>query len=264
MTSSVQTGVHEFACPGPIDVRLRVHHGDVIVTTHEQLTATVTIHGQDRDTAEHTVVGFDGTRLGVETPDGNWLSFKRHRVRVIVAVPHESTLTAYLDSADLRTEGRLGTVNATTGSGDIYVPETIGDLSAESGSGDLHLGRVGGLLRAHASSGDITATEVLGDAVIDVASGDVRLGPVRGALHARSASGDIKVSAVHGKEVGIDAASGDVTVGVPAGTSVWLDLSSVSGSTRNKLTPTGQPEGGAALSLRVHTISGDIQIQRAA
>jgi hypothetical protein len=196
MTSSLAAGVHEFACPGPIDVRLRVHHGDVIVTTHDRAVATVTVEDKDHgETTSRTQVGFDGTRLGVETPEGPWLSLRKHRVRVLVTVPRESTLTAYLDSADLRTDGQLATVHATTGSGDIYVPETTGDLSAESGSGDLHLGRVGGLLRAHSSSGDITATEVFGDAVVDVASGDVQLGPVRGALRVRSASGDIKVSA---------------------------------------------------------------------
>jgi hypothetical protein len=260
MTSSTHADVHEYACTGPIDVALQVRHGDITVIARDQLTATVTIHGE---TADQSVVGFDGTRLAVETPHaGNWLSFKRNRIRVVVVVPTDSALTAYLGSADLRTEGQLGSVNATTGSGDISVPETSGDVSAESGSGDLHLGRVGGLLRAHCSSGDITVTDVRGDAVLDVASGDVRLDSVHGAVRARSASGDIVVGAVHGKDVGIDAASGDVTVGVPAGTSVWLDLSSTSGSTRNTLAPTAQPDGGAQLTLRVHTISGDIKINR--
>lgn len=260
MTSSTHADVHEYACTGAIDVRLQVRHGDITVTAHDQPTAMVTIHGEG---AEQSVVNFDGTRLGIETPhSGNWLSFKRSRIRIFVTVPTGSAVTAYLGSADLRTEGQLGSVNTTTGSGDILVAETTGDVNVESGSGDLHLGRVGGLLRANSSSGDITVTEVRGDAVIEVASGDVRLDAAHGAVRARSASGDIKVTAVHGKDVGIDAASGDVTVGVPAGTSVWLDLSSVSGTTRNTLTPTGQPDGGAALALRVHTISGDIQIRR--
>jgi hypothetical protein len=43
-----------------------------------------------------------------------------------------------------------------------------------------------------------------------------------------------------------------------------MDLTSMSGSTRNDLQTTGAPEGGPALSLRVKTMSGDIRIHRAA
>jgi DUF4097 and DUF4098 domain-containing protein YvlB len=263
MTSSTQTGTHEFATTGPVDVRLRMRHGDVIVTTTDAIRATVEI--TDGPDAAQTKVSFDGNRLEVETPNGagGWLSLRRYRLRVTIQVPHGSSLTAQLGSADLRTDGRLAAVHATTGSGDVFLPEVTGDVNAESGSGDLHLGRIGGLLRAHTSSGDISVTEALGDAVIQVASGDIMIDTIRGALRARTASGDIRVAAAHGPDVGIDAASGDVSIGVPAGTSVWLDLSSAAGSTRNNLTPTGQPTGGAALSVRVHTISGDIQIHRA-
>ena len=44
-----------------------------------------------------------------------------------------------------------------------------------------------------------------------------------------------------------------------------LDLSTVSGSTDSDLAMTGAaPEGGAALTLRVHTASGDISVRRVA
>jgi DUF4097 and DUF4098 domain-containing protein YvlB len=141
---------------------------------------------------------------------------------VSLSVPVNSTLSAHLGSADLRTDGPLATVTTRTGSGDVDIVETTGDLSAESGSGDVRCGRIGGALRTHTASGDISVAEV------------------------------------------IEAASGDISVGVPAGTAVWMDLVSMSGTTRNDLQVTGEPAGGASLRLRVQTMSGDIRIHRAA
>jgi hypothetical protein len=50
---------------------------------------------------------------------------------------------------------------------------------------------------------------------------------------------------------------------VAAGTGVWLDVSTVTGSTVNDLTMTGAgPAGDPALRLRIRTTSGDIAIRR--
>ena len=63
-------------------------------------------------------------------------------------------------------------------------------------------------------------------------------------------------------------ASGDVKIGVEAGTGVWLDVNTASGSTRNELTMGADAPGataastGATLELRVRTASGDIDIRR--
>jgi hypothetical protein len=53
-------------------------------------------------------------------------------------------------------------------------------------------------------------------------------------------------------------------VGVRAGTGVWLDLNTISGTTRNGLDMTAAPSGanGHQLNLRVQTISGDIGVHR--
>lgn len=272
MTSSTEaTNVHEFTCTGPIDINVLMHSGDITVTAVDQPVAVVAVSPQDDSAASHdavalTLVSFENNRLRIETPPtpgSGWLTFRRGRIRVDLSVPIDSSLTTRLGSADLRTDGRLGTVNAHTGSGDVVVAETSGDLSAESGSGDVRCGRIGGLMRVHTASGDVTVTEVAGESVLDAASGDIALHTALGSVRAKTASGDIRVGALHGRDARIDSASGDVTVGVPAGTSVWLDLASLSGSTRNELTPTGEPEGGPALNVRVHTMSGDIRVHRA-
>jgi hypothetical protein len=53
---------------------------------------------------------------------------------------------------------------------------------------------------------------------------------------------------------------------VASGTGVWLDLNTVSGSTRSNLDMNqgAPPAGGHALTLRVATVSGDITINRVA
>jgi hypothetical protein len=270
MTRTATPSAHEFAATGPIDINLRTHSGDVTVTAVNDPVVTVTVSpegGGDSSWAavEETVVSFEDNRLHIETPhSGGWLGPRRGRVRISLNVPMDSTLRAHLGSADLRTMGRLATISAHTGSGDIDVAETGGDLSAESASGDVRAGRIGGGLRAHTASGDISASDVAGDTVVNAASGDVRLGVLRGSVRAGTASGDISIGAVHGGDAGVEAASGDVSIGVPAGTSVWMDLASMSGTTRNDLQVTGEPEGGPALRLKVHTMSGDIRIHRAA
>jgi Toastrack DUF4097 len=270
MTTSAPPGVREFTTTGPIDVDVRVRSGDVTITAVDQFAAVVTVHPQDgsdasRVAAEQTTVTYTDGRLHVETPrTTGWLGAWRGRVRVSLSVPRESLVTANLGSADLRAEGRLGGAWVDTGSGDVSIAETSGDVNADSGSGDLRVGRVAGNLRLHTASGDVFAEDVSGELTVESASGDVTIGAARGVARIHTASGDIRVDAARGGEVNIDAASGDVSVGVPTGTSVWLDLVSVSGSTRSELQPSGEPEGGPALTLRVQTMSGDIRVRRTA
>ncbi|HLT11816.1 MAG TPA: DUF4097 family beta strand repeat-containing protein, partial [Micromonosporaceae bacterium] len=190
-----------------------------------------------------------------------WLS--RHgRVRVDLVLPERSGLRAEVGSADVRTEGRLADVSVHSGSGDITVCDSA-SLAVESGSGDVRADRVAGTLRVKTGSGDVLAGSVGGDANVQVASGDVHIGDVAGRVRATSASGDIALDTVHAGEVRVRSASGDVRIGVPAGTGVWLDLNTVSGSTSTDLAMTGSPpSGGASLALRVHTVSGDIAVHR--
>jgi hypothetical protein len=268
MTTSAPPGVHEFTTTGPIDVDLRVRSGEVTVTAVDRLVAAVTVHPEggsesSRDAADQITVSYADGRLLVETPrSSGWLGHRRGRIRVNVSVPLESMVMARLGSADLRTHGRLGGVGVDSGSGDIWIAEASGDVQAESGSGDLHVGRIGGTAKLHTASGDVVVDDVSGGLAVEAASGDVSIGVARGTVRIRTASGDVRLDAARGTEVDIDSASGDVSAGVPAGTSVWLDLASMSGSTRSDLQPTSEPEGGPALTLRVHTLSGDVRVHR--
>ena len=66
-----------------------------------------------------------------------------------------------------------------------------------------------------------------------------------------------------GRRAEIKAASGDISVGVAPGIGVYLDLSSLSGTVSSELEP-GEETEGADMTLSCRTISGDVQVSRAA
>lgn len=264
---SETTDSREFAVTGPIGVQVRVGGGSLSVLAEQTSTATARVTPYDDSeesmtAAEQTRVEFADGTLRIHAPEAS-RSFRRGRVAISVRVPLDSSLRADVGSATVLTEGRLGNAEVHSGSGDARIGHTTGDLNVESGSGDVRAGDVGGALRVKTGSGDVAAETVAGPVNVKVASGDVRLSHVSGPVQASSASGDIGIGSARTGEVKISSASGDVSVGVPSGTGVWLDLNTVTGTTSNDLAMTGgAPEGGATLTLRVSTVSGDITVHR--
>lgn len=259
----------EFPCPEPIEVLVRIGGGEVDVTAHEAATATVDVSPYDdteasRTAAAETRVSFAGGRLHVESPElsTGWLR-RGPRLRVRILLPNDSTVRVRTGSADVQLDGRFETVEVHTGSGDTVVDKVTGDLTVDSGSGDLRVNQVGGTLRFKSGSGDLRSGRVGGPVSVNTSSGDVTIDGVTSTVQVRSASGDVRLGSVGGNQATVTTASGDVSVGVPAGTSVWLDLSTASGSTRSDLAMSGEaPAGGAQLGLSVRTASGDIDVHR--
>ena len=73
---------------------------------------------------------------------------------------------------------------------------------------------------------------------------------------------------LHHPQVGrveLSSASGDLEVGIARGAGVWLDVTSVSGTTSSELAiGEAEPAGGAPIQLVARTLSGDIRLTRAA
>lgn len=262
--------IQTFPCPEPAMADVRVGAGAIEVSVTEEPTVTVRVSPHDdseasRTAAAETRVHFAGGRLSVETPQGSgWLLGRRNgRVRVELQLPASSRLRAHSGSADIRTAGRLADMVAHTGSGDVQVTETVGDVKVESGSGDVRAEGVDGALRVQTASGDVVASGITGRIVVDTASGDIKIESVTADVKARTASGDVHIGSVRAGAVDLSSVSGDVYVGVLTGTKVWLDISSISGSTRNDLDVSAEaPSEGTAVSLSLRTVSGDIRIAR--
>lgn len=256
----------------PVTVSVRVPAGTVDIAAEDHVAVAAEIRPLDgsdesRRAAEQATVSLDGDTLVVHVPERSGLR-RSPAVAVTIRVPTGSSLAARTASADLNATGSYATVHADLASGDAAVDEVTGDAQLKAASGDLTVGRVGGALRIGSSSGELDIGDVTGDVKADTASGDITLRSAGASADVETASGTVRIGMLRRGRARIGTASGDVTAGVAAGTGVWLDVETVSGSTRNDLsmgadTPGATPASTAAtLELRIHTVSGDIAIRR--
>lgn len=246
----------------PVTVSLRLQRGTAEVVAENRPDAQVEIVPEDGAEDRFTVT-LEGDTLVVHAPESTWNWRRTPKVRVQVRVPLDSALTAHSAAAGIRATGRWASGQANVASADVSVDEVTGDAYLKAASGDLTVGRVGGSLRISSSSGDLRVGDVTGDVKADTASGDITIRRAGGSLQAETASGDVEIGLVSRGKSRLNTASGDVSIGVAAGTGVWLDLNTASGSTTSDLAMGGEAPQEAVLELRVRTASGDIDVHRA-
>lgn len=265
--------MYEFPVETPLSVDLRVASGHCTVTAEERDSATVEVEPLKPDNekaqqaAADTAVQLDGDQLIVHTPETSgmgWLFGRRTAaLKITVHIPLDSTVDAKVASADVICGGRLRALSINDASGDVSAEHVTGDVSINTASGEIRLGRVEGSIKANSASGDLHVDYAGKDITNNSASGDTTLGTTQGEVKVRSASGDLRIACARSGKVKASTASGDVTVGVPAGTGVWLDLNTASGSTTSDLAIGGEsPLSGHDLELRISTASGDINVHR--
>jgi hypothetical protein len=262
----------EFDCPRPVPVAVKLGGGALEIVAEPRDTASVQVSPWDnseasREAAERTLVEMRDGRLVIEANEGGplWL-WRNGRVRVNLRVPLDCPLTVKVASADVRCGGRYGEVSLTTASGDAAVEHVTGDAAIHTASGHVLFERVDGRASISGASGDVTVTRVYGDISGGTASGDLTVEEAGASVKVNTASGDLRVGCVRRGTVRLKSASGDVFVGVAQGTSVWLDVNTASGRTRNGLTMDAEPpaNGQAQLDLAIRTASGDVDIHRVA
>jgi DUF4097 and DUF4098 domain-containing protein YvlB len=261
---------YEFDQSKPVTVSLRMQRGlaEIIAADTPAIQVEVTPRdGSDasREAAETIKVTLEGDTLLVQNPVTFGWSLRSPKLNIRIKVPAGSSLQAKLASADLRAAGDYGIVQTDLASGDTYIERVAGDAELKTASGDVRIDRVGGGLRVNSASGDLRIGDVTGDVSLSTASGDVQAGTINGSLRCKTASGGIEIARLRTGTTHITAASGDVKVGVAAGTGVWLDINTASGSTKSDLTMTDStptPDQQATLELKIHTASGDITITR--
>lgn len=266
--------MYEFPTDSPVEVDLRVAAGRCDVSAEDGLeTITVVVepmapaNERSGQAADETTVELNGTQLLIKTPDTSgmgWLFGRRTpRLHITARIPAESRLDSKQASADLTCTGRLSALNVGSASGNVHVEHVTGDASIDTASGDVRLGRVEGGVKANCASGDLHVDHV-GDGLSNTgASGDTTVGTCLGEVKVHSASGDLHIGSACSGTVKATTASGDVTVGVPAGTGVWLDLNTASGTTTSDLAVGGEtPMSGHDLELRASSASGDIEVHR--
>lgn len=266
-----------FETTEPVHLYVELGAGHLTVAADDVDTTTVDIHGPR---AEEFRVEQVGKQISVMAPRGRFFGHgDDHDVRVVV--PAGSDLGTKTGSADTEITGALGLVQLKTGSGDIEVERADRSVMIESGSGDVRGHELGGDVKIKSGSGDIDLGDVRGTAMISTGSGDVVIGQAHATTVVKTGSGDLEVKR-SSADVSLATASGDLTlghvpqgkvtaknvsgdvrVGIPAGTPVWTDINSVTGSVASDLVSAGKPaEGQPYVELRATTVSGDVILRQ--
>ena len=268
-----------FPTPNPVSLYVELGSGDLAVTAESTDETVVEVTGKH---AEDAVVDQRGDEILIIAKQNRSGFFGPSReLTVTVSLPTNSRLNTKLGSADVRVEGRLGETMLKSGSGDVRIEETGAEAYIETGSGDVQLDLASGPLRVKSGSGDVTIDRVdgpanlstgSGDVLINIAtepvqvksgSGDMRVRDAQQDVALSTASGDLTIDQMHRGQVAAKNASGDIRVGIPAGTPVWTDVTSITGSVRSNLDTVGEPkEGQDFIELRAKTVSGDVYLEQ--
>lgn len=267
---------HTFETPGPVRLRITIGAGQVHVEMAETERTEIDLVAMNR--AAEEAIGLmivraeeRGGRWDVaveEQKRGGFLSglLNTAEIGVRVRCPRLAEVETTTGSADVEVRGVAGSIRAKTGSGDLSFDDVAGELVANSASGDVTAGDVGGDCTVKTASGDARVAGVGGAFLGNLVSGDLQLGDARGPVTVSTVSGDTHVGSITAADVRIQAVSGDVRVGVRPGLRLWIDATSVSGDMTSELEPSdGPPVGeGPLIQLRAKTVSGDVEIVRAA
>jgi DUF4097 and DUF4098 domain-containing protein YvlB len=256
-----------FPTEGPLRVDVRVPAGLVEVEAVQSNEAWVELDA-DEEVLERTTVELHGDELRVTVRQrrGLFVSFGRDEVHARLRVPEGSRLSATTRSADVRAHGWLESVRVQTASGDVAV-DRCRTLSVQSASGDAAVSEVLEELSIQTASGDVRVGRAGGKLTVQGVSGDVHVETAEGETRVVAVSGAVTLESVAGSPVKVESVSGDVEIGVRRGCGVHVDATSVSGHMRSELDLDDAPvadTSGPLVELRVRTVSGDVDVVRAA
>ena len=269
----------QFETPAPIALYVEIGKGRVRVHAHDTAQTTVEITGQNADEVQ---VSFDDGELRVIAPkDGSGWFGRDRDLDVEVELPTGSDVAVKTGSADIEIDGQVndvrlktgsgditcdtfaGSARIDTGSGDVEVSEALAALMVKSGSGDISVGACVGELNVSTGSGDVEVGTTNGRSVVKTGSGDLKVATANDDLSLSTGSGDLTVGSVRRGRISVKGASSEVHIGIPAGTPVWADLNTVTGSVRSNLESVGAPqEGQEHVELQARTVSGDIVLSQ--
>ena len=269
-----------FDTPGKTRLRVKNAAGLISVDPTETGRTTVELEAlrddeATREAIDRATVELNGNEVTVEIGVGGkgfgvgpaWISFGRTpQVGIRIRCPEGTDLECTTASADVAATGRLGDVEVKTASGDVAV-EDVAALRLQSASGDVRAANVDGEASLQTVSGDVRLGTVTGPVSTTLVSGDFAIKEAQADLSVKTVSGDQRIGSVRQGQIKLQSVSGDVRVGIRPGTRLHIDANSTSGDVSSDLdvkdTPSDTPSGSEA-RLQAKTVSGDIEITRAA
>ena len=263
-----------FPLTGPINLKVRLGHGSLTVTTADDLaeaTVSLTPREATSDIAERIAVAMNGPTLEVTLPRkggladliGKW-RHERDGVDAEITVPSGTALDLTTYTADIAVHGRSGGADVTTGSGAIALGHVDGDLRLRDGHSTARVDRVTGSAVVQSGAGSVSFGEVGGRVQAGFGSGDIVIGTARGSVRSRSGSGNARFDAVYG-DVDFASGAGQVSIGLPAGVAARLDVQTGTGDVVSDLPIEDHRTGtGTSITVRARIGSGDVRLFRAA
>jgi DUF4097 and DUF4098 domain-containing protein YvlB len=257
----------EFPTSGPVNLHVRIPAGSITVTASQTQTARVTLipdsgGSMGEQLLNQTRVEFEQDDLSIIAPEGRRsLLSSIGSLSATIELPEGSTCNVNTASADVRCSGQLAAAEIGSASGDVDIDRVSGEARVNTASGDVRISEAGSA-RVNSGTGDVAVGRSDGEAHVQTVSGDVDVGRVGGDAQVRTVSGDVRIAAALGSSAEINSASGDISIAVAPGIGVYLDLSTLSGDVSSELEPSDEG-GGADITLRCRTISGDIEVKRA-
>ena len=265
-----------FQTTGHVGLRVTLAGGEVSVETSDQQGVEIgLVPLRDNEVTRKAI-----TEARVEMTDrggghevvvhvaksSGFLIGRGSKVGVRVRCPGGSDLCLRASSADFEATGTLGVVDVKTVSGDVSL-ENVGTLEVATVSGDVLVRDVVGTLDLRTASGDATVHRCRGGLSANLVSGDLSVGESAAGLAVATVSGDVRVHAAGGGTMRIQSVSGDVRLAIKPGERLYIDASSVSGTMSSELDLDDGPPADPTVpvvELRVRTVSGDLEIVRAA
>ena len=266
----------EFETPGSVSLRISLSGGEVgVETTDAPRVQVELVPLRDNDVTRQAI---EEARVDVVERGGGHevvVDLKRRsgflvgrgpKVGVQVRCPEGSDVSVRSDSADVQARGGLGDVNVKTASGDVTL-DSAATLRVDAASGDVQAREVAGEVELRTASGDVSVRRAGGVLAANLVSGDLMVDDAAAGLSVNTVSGDVRVRAAGGGGIRVQSVSGDVHLGIKPGERLYVDASSVSGTLSSELGLDDAPPSDSTApvsELRVRTISGDLEIVRAA
>jgi DUF4097 and DUF4098 domain-containing protein YvlB len=265
-----------FEPSGHVSVKVTLAGGEVIVQASELPGVDVELVAlRDNDVTRKAIADArvemveNGARQEVVVNLGKSDGFtigRGPKVGIHVRCPRGSDLGIRSNSADVETTGMLGSVAAKTASGDVSL-EDVRAADVSTASGDVRVRDAEQALTIRTLSGDVSVGRCRGTLSINLVSGDLSIVEAAAGMHVGTVSGDVRVQAAGGGPMQIGSVSGDVHLAIKPGEHLYIDASSLSGEMTSELGLEDSPPAGSDAhfdELSVRTVSGDVQIVRAA
>ena len=271
--------MHVFDTPGTPRLRVRNSAGQVTVEASGTGQTTVELEAlreddSTREAIERATVEHHGNEVAIDVGETKGFGFgavsivfgRTPQVGIRIRCPEGSELDCTSASANLKTSGRLGEVEAKTASGDVSV-EQVAALRVQSASGDVRSAAIDGEARIQTVSGDVRLGTVGGPIAATLVSGDFQADEGRSDVAVKTVSGDQRIDAIRVGQIKLQSVSGDLRLGVRPGTRLQIDANSTSGDITSDFDVKDSPSAVTSSSearLQIKTVSGDIEIVRAA